>query len=70
VLGEKGYEGPAVYEGLDEVLAIPGVYVHLYGKENTKPFRKMGHVTVLGEQLEEIKTKVAMVKQTLKCVSR
>ena len=70
VLGEKGYEGPAVYEGLDEVMAIPGVYVHLYGKENTKPFRKMGHVTILGKNLDEIKSTVEVVKQTLKCVCR
>jgi 5-(carboxyamino)imidazole ribonucleotide synthase len=69
VVGEKGFEGPAVYEGLEEVLKMPGVYVHLYGKTNTKPFRKMGHVTILGKNLEEIKSKVTFVKRHLRCIS-
>lgn len=47
LLGEEGYEGLAEYEGLEEALAIDGVYVHLYGKKYTKPFRKMGHVTIV-----------------------
>jgi len=47
LLGEDGYEGLARYEGLEEALAMDGVYVHLYGKKYTKPFRKMGHVTIV-----------------------
>ena len=70
VLGSPGSEGPAVYEGLEEVLSLPGVYVHLYGKSHTKPFRKMGHVTVLGKDLQEIKVKVEVVKNKVKCVSK
>jgi 5-(carboxyamino)imidazole ribonucleotide synthase len=70
VLGSIGYEGPAVYEGLEEVLSLPGVYVHLYGKSYTKPFRKMGHVTMLGKDLPEIKVKVEVVKNKVKCVSK
>jgi 5-(carboxyamino)imidazole ribonucleotide synthase len=69
VMGEKGFEGPAVYVGIEEVLKIPGVYVHLYGKTNTKPFRKMGHLTVLGRELAEIKSKVTVVKRHLRCIS-
>jgi 5-(carboxyamino)imidazole ribonucleotide synthase len=69
VVGEKGFEGPAVYVGIEGVLKIPGVYVHLYGKTNTKPFRKMGHVTVLGRELAEIKSKVTVVKRHLRCIS-
>ncbi len=49
LLGEEGYEGLAKYEGIEEALAIPGVYVHLYGKKYTKPFRKMGHVTIVNQ---------------------
>jgi len=49
LLGEEGYEGLAEYEGLEEALAIDGVYIHLYGKKYTKPFRKMGHVTIVHE---------------------
>lgn len=70
VLGSLGYEGPAVYEGLEEVLSLPGVYVHLYGKSTTKPFRKMGHVTLLGKDLQEIKVKVEVVINKVKCVSK
>ena len=70
VLGSPGSEGPAVYEGLEDVLSLPGVYVHLYGKSHTKPFRKMGHVTVLGKDLQEIKVKVEVVKNKVKCVSK
>ena len=70
VVGEKGYEGPAEYLGLEQVLKMPGVYLHLYGKKYTKPFRKMGHVTLLGKDLQEIKAKVEVVKNKVKCVSK
>ncbi len=70
IVGEKGFEGPAVYQGLQDVLAMSGVYVHLYGKSTTKPFRKMGHVTVLGKSMEEIKAKAALVKSGLRCISK
>lgn len=53
LLGEKGYQGIPSIEGLVEALSIPGVSFHLYGKKETKPFRKMGHVTVLSKTLEE-----------------
>ncbi len=70
ILGEKGHEGTAEYVGLDTVVAISGVYVHLYGKKQTKPFRKMGHVTILGKDLNEIKVKAELVKNEVKCVSK
>ena len=66
LLGEEGFSGPARYNGLEEVLALPGVYVHLYGKKLTKPFRKMGHVTIVDRDIENLKKKANFVKQTLK----
>ncbi len=69
IIGEKGFEGPAVYQGLQDVLAMSGVYVHLYGKSTTKPFRKMGHVTVLGREISEIKERIEYIKTTLLCQS-
>ena len=66
LLGEKGFEGEAIYEGLDKVVALGGVYVHLYGKSQTKSFRKMGHVTITGNTAEEVKEKANFVKNTLK----
>ena len=55
LLGEKGFEGKARYENIEEVLHTEGAYIHLYGKEDTKPFRKMGHITVCDLNLEEAK---------------
>jgi 5-(carboxyamino)imidazole ribonucleotide synthase len=69
LLGEKGHEGPAKYKGLDRVLEMKGAHVHLYGKANTKPFRKMGHVTVVDENLEIAKQKAKKIKDILKVVS-
>ena len=69
LLGEKGYEGQAKYVGLEEVLSLKGVYVHFYGKKKTKPFRKMGHVTVTGDTLAEAKTTANKVKDTLKIIA-
>lgn len=66
LLGEPGHEGVAVYTGLSDVLAIPGIYVHLYGKKYTKPFRKMGHITITDPVMESLKKKANFVKQTLR----
>ncbi|CAN5159783.1 5-(carboxyamino)imidazole ribonucleotide synthase [soil metagenome] len=69
LLGEEGFTGPARYEGLEEVLKVPGIYVHLYGKTNTKPFRKMGHVTILDNDIDILRKKAKFVKQTLKVIA-
>jgi 5-(carboxyamino)imidazole ribonucleotide synthase len=69
VLGEAGYEGPAVYQGIEKILKLPGVYVHLYGKALTKPFRKMGHVTIVDADREKAIEKARYVQQTLKVIS-
>lgn len=66
ILGEDGFKGEAIYEGMDGILKEKGVHVHLYGKKITKPFRKMGHVTVVGGDLSELKSKVNYIQQTLK----
>lgn len=69
LLGEAGYEGLARYEGFEEVMSIPGVHVHLYGKRFTKPFRKMGHVTIVDNNPDELKRKANFVKETLKVIA-
>lgn len=66
LLGEEGYEGIAEYEGLEEILKKDGVYVHLYGKKFTKPFRKMGHITIIDENRENAIEKAKFVKQHIK----
>jgi 5-(carboxyamino)imidazole ribonucleotide synthase len=69
VLGEAGYEGPAVYQGIEDVLECAGVYIHLYGKALTKPFRKMGHVTIVDTDREKAIEKARFVQKILKVIS-
>lgn len=69
LLGEAGETGYVRYQGIEEVLALPGVYVHIYGKKQTRPFRKMGHVTILGDDLEQARGKAHIVKEKLKAVA-
>ncbi|HSV95480.1 MAG TPA: 5-(carboxyamino)imidazole ribonucleotide synthase [Spirochaetota bacterium] len=66
ILGSDGHNGPVHYEGLTESMAIDGVKIHLYGKKITKPYRKMGHVTVLSSSLECALKKAEKVKQLIK----
>lgn len=66
IIGEKGYSGPAYYEGLEDVLKMEHVFVHLYGKAQTKPGRKMGHVTVIGKDRSELTYKANRIKHLLK----
>lgn len=67
--GEDGYSGPVVYDGIEEVLAIPGTSVHLYGKAETRPFRKMGHITVTDKELSGARSKARKVKDIIKVIS-
>jgi len=69
LLGEDGFTGPAKYQGLEQILSNSDIHVHLYGKKTTKPFRKMGHVTVLDKDKDKLKSKAEFVKSTLKIVS-
>lgn len=69
LLGEPGFEGPARYQGMEEVLKVKGVHVHLYGKRITKPFRKMGHITIVDNDIDGLKKKANFVKQTLKVIA-
>jgi 5-(carboxyamino)imidazole ribonucleotide synthase len=66
LLGAPGYSGLARYVGMEEVLAIEGVNVHLYGKAETRPFRKMGHATILAPDLETARKRAQTVLSTLK----
>lgn len=69
LLGEAGYEGPVYYEGFAECMAIDGVKIHLYGKKSTRPSRKMGHVTILADTVEDAFEKADTVKSKLKVKS-
>lgn len=65
LLGSEGYNGEARYDGIEEVLRIEGAHIHLYGKKYTKPFRKMGHVTIIDDDAKSLKEKVKFVKDNL-----
>lgn len=68
LLGEKDNFGKVVYQGLDTVVGWEGVFPHIYGKSDTKPFRKMGHVTIINDELNKAKEIALKVKQTLKAI--
>ncbi|MFM8962213.1 MAG: 5-(carboxyamino)imidazole ribonucleotide synthase [Sphingomonadales bacterium] len=70
LIGEKGHAGSVYYEGLEEILKLPGVHPHLYGKSQTKPFRKMGHVTISAGNMEEVRKLAQIVKETIRVISK
>jgi 5-(carboxyamino)imidazole ribonucleotide synthase len=69
LLGEEGYSGQVLIEGQEEALAEKGVYIHMYGKKLTKPFRKMGHVTILDENVDNLKERANRIKELIKIKS-
>jgi 5-(carboxyamino)imidazole ribonucleotide synthase len=70
IIGSEGHQGEPVYEGINEVLQIDNAFVHLYGKMLTKPGRKMGHVTILSSEKQDLTHKANKVKQTVSVISR
>lgn len=69
LLGEEGHTGVAKYEGIEEILKIEGANVFLYGKQVTKPHRKMGHITIIDNDIEALKKKVELVKTAIKVIT-
>ncbi len=70
LLGEEGATGPAVYEGLEAALAMPGVHVHLYGKHTSKPHRKMGHVNIVAETFDVAMRRAEKVRAILRAFAK
>lgn len=70
LLGEEGYQGTPMVEGLAQALSTAGLTFHFYGKEMTQPFRKMGHITLMDESVSQALEKIHQVKQVLKIVGR
>jgi 5-(carboxyamino)imidazole ribonucleotide synthase len=66
ILGAEGHSGDAVYTNLNDVLGMDNVFVHLYGKKQTKPGRKMGHVTIMHSDYQDLRYKANKIKHTLK----
>ncbi|HMK04028.1 MAG TPA: 5-(carboxyamino)imidazole ribonucleotide synthase [Ferruginibacter sp.] len=70
LLGADGHSGEAVYEGLQEILQIENVFVHIYGKKQTRPGRKMGHITILSKEKQELIHQANRIKQTVKVIAK
>jgi 5-(carboxyamino)imidazole ribonucleotide synthase len=70
LVGEEGFSGNAIYQGLEDVLNLPKSFVHLYGKKETKPGRKMGHINVLADSKEELMEKLIQVKKMVKVIAK
>ena len=70
LVGKEGYTGSVVYKNIDQVLAIEGVIPHIYGKKETRPFRKMGHVTIIHPKIDTARKMAAQVKETLSVISK
>ena len=70
ILGGEGYHGDAQYEGLQNVLQMEDVFVHIYGKKQTKPGRKMGHATILNKDKVDLVRKAHKIKESLKVISQ
>lgn len=69
LVGEEGFSGPVIYENIEKIMAIEGVTPHIYGKRETRPFRKMGHVTIVNENMTEARKVAEEVKNSIKVIS-
>ncbi len=70
LVGEDGHTGKVQYDGYQRLLEMPGVYIHLYGKSTTRPFRKMGHVTVTHQHRDEARAAAERAKESIRVISR
>jgi 5-(carboxyamino)imidazole ribonucleotide synthase len=69
LVGAEGYQGPVHYRGFDRILAMPDVYIHIYGKAETRPFRKMGHVTIVRPDINEAIDVAQRVKEEIQVIA-
>ncbi len=69
LIGEPNYAGPVKYEGLEEAMLLKDVYIHIYGKHETRPGKKMGHVTIVGKKKTELLEKAKTIKQLIRVIS-
>ena len=69
IIGEPGYAGKTNYIGIEECLKIDGVHLHLYGKLETRPFRKMGHINIADKDRKKVLENIEKIKSTLRVIS-
>ena len=69
LVGKEGYHGAVKYKNIDQILGMEGVSPHIYGKKETRPFRKMGHVTIVHPELSQARELAGQVKETIEVIS-
>ena len=69
LVGEEGFSGPVIYQNIEKIMAIDGVTPHIYGKKETRPFRKMGHVTIVNEDMKQARKIAEEVKNSIRVIS-
>ncbi|PKP16884.1 MAG: 5-(carboxyamino)imidazole ribonucleotide synthase [Bacteroidetes bacterium HGW-Bacteroidetes-23] len=69
LVGEEGFSGDVIYENIEKIMSIDGVTPHIYGKRETRPFRKMGHVTIVNEDMVEARRIAEEVKNSIRVIS-
>ena len=70
LVGEEGFSGDVIYQNIEEILKIDGVTPHIYGKKETRPFRKMGHVTIVNADIDRARAIAQKVKETIRVISK
>ena len=70
LVGDEGFSGDVIYENIEDVLKIDGVTPHIYGKKETRPFRKMGHVTIVNKDINKARATAQKVKETIRVISK
>ena len=69
LVGEEGFSGQVIYENIEKIMAIDGVTPHIYGKRETRPYRKMGHVTIVNENMVDARKVAEEVKKSIRVIS-
>ena len=70
LVGEEGFSGEVVYQNIEKIIEIDGVTPHIYGKKETRPFRKMGHVTIVNSEIDIAREIAQKVKETIRVISK
>ena len=69
LVGAEGYQGKVVYENIEQIMAMEGVTPHIYGKKETRPFRKMGHITIVNPNINKARQIAEQVKNTIRVIA-
>ena len=69
LVGEKNHQGAVKYQHIEDIMTMPGVIPHIYGKKETRPFRKMGHVTIINDDVNQARSIAEKVKNIIRVIA-